>query len=1162
MDINLVNNGKPYFFRLDIAKENGSMARISDYLKTRVSDNGKKVPVKWFDQGQEMNVHGFSPFIQGGVGKWIKDDETNGLVPSSDVVYRDWQGTPADVTDDGMVYYTLEDQFFCKQGEFVGVFGLRDNNGNIYTSVNIVFSILGNDLRIFQTKEYYIDELENLKRKFENDGNQAVQDFNAKIEAGTETDRQALDALRASIQANRDGQASIAEQQASIIRQIKDNDIVTIAEQQADINEISQAINNRLSQLHNGPVAIENAELLKSKYPKGSDGTFLTLDTNHIWIWLNNQWTDAGTYQAAGLSQQAQQAIENTRSIVLGNELISNGSFGTGQTDPAIPWTGDTHLAVQKWSDRNWLQISSDGNLPFKGVQWNLNDSNKTYFDNPLQLDFDIRSLENKNLEIYVIYYDESGARLTAQHIDYLNLTAGKYTHYQNVIYLDQSQRSCAYVALQILQNSTDTIRQIIITGVSLHEIYYAKTPSSNLLALDNAQPNYPEITSLSTDVTNNKRWLTIKSTGGKAWAGAYWDIPVVQDMPYDPFKLEFDLRGDNLARTWNIAIKGWDNAGKQSFSINVDDIYVDANQIVHISHNILFPQQVSNCAKLQLSITTSDTNPLSYTRISDLSLTLVPKTVNTGNNLLNLLFAHINKPEITSLSTDVTNNKQWLTIKSTGGKAWAGACWDIPVVQDMPYDPFKLEFDLRGDNLARTWNIAIKGWDNAGKQSFSINVDDIYVDANQIVHISHNILFPQQVSNCAKLQLSITTSDTNPLSYTRISDLSLTLVPKTISNGITSVNYGLPIMDVKGDLTAMTKDNATNITWTFIETHQTLNGYGTLKWQGNSSLNFEKKSYRLKTLTSDYQQKDKVKFKASWKKASKFNLKAYYTDGLLSRDPVNSEIGGAIASSRGDLPNDLVEEDNFGLIQGFPIILTLNGEYAGLYSLNTTRPDFDYTKFAIMGNQANKLTTFQETNPSVKLDGTDFESLNPEDAPTDEEKQAVNTLINFISTSSDDDFKTKLADHISLNSAIDYLIFNNVIGNRDAFAKNQIYLSWDGTHWYLQAYDLDDSYQAGWDGNVFEAPTDIIGTENKLFARLNTLFSSQIKNRYQEIRTWLTPDYVLNKYKNRIDKIGVQNYQREFEKWNNPAKNTEDFAQLRKAVYTQFRLLDSKWLE
>ena len=184
MDLNIVNSGKPYFFRFDVAKEAGEIARITDYLKTRVSDNGKKVPIKWFDQGQAMDVHGMSPFIQGGVGQYIKDDNGE-MLPSSDVVYREWYGTPADVTDDGVVYYTLEDQFFCKQGEFNGFFGLRDSQGNVLTSVNIVFQILGNDLRITKSKEFYIDELENLKNKFKNDGNQAVADFNAKIEAGT-----------------------------------------------------------------------------------------------------------------------------------------------------------------------------------------------------------------------------------------------------------------------------------------------------------------------------------------------------------------------------------------------------------------------------------------------------------------------------------------------------------------------------------------------------------------------------------------------------------------------------------------------------------------------------------------------------------------------------------------------------------------------------------------------------------------------------------------------------------------------------------------------------------------------------------------------------------------------------------------------------------------
>lgn len=325
MDINLVNNGKPYFFRLDIAKENGSMARISDYLKTRVSDNGKRVPVKWFDQGQEMNVHGFSPFIQGGVGKWIKDDETNGLVPSSDVVYRDWQGTPADVTDDGMVYYTLEDQFFCKQGEFVGVFGLRDNNGNIYTSVNIVFSILGNDLRIFQTKEYYIDELENLKRKFESDTNQTLQDARQQVDnvtSGIRSDiiqsvqpiRDNLDALSGEIRANRAEEANISQHLAGTQQQIANYDIVTRPEFQNGMDTMNNAINNRLSQMKTNPIAVANAGELTTNYPNGADGIFITADTGHKWVYLYGEWKDCGNYQAIG--------IENSELAPLKEDLI------------------------------------------------------------------------------------------------------------------------------------------------------------------------------------------------------------------------------------------------------------------------------------------------------------------------------------------------------------------------------------------------------------------------------------------------------------------------------------------------------------------------------------------------------------------------------------------------------------------------------------------------------------------------------------------------------------------------------------------------------------------------------------------------------------------------------------------------------------------------
>lgn len=312
--LNLVNSGKPYFIRLDIAKESGKLARFSDWLKTRVNDNGKKVPIKWYDQGQEMNVHGFYPYMQGGVGHFTTD-ENNNPVPSSDVVYREWQGTPDDVTDSGIVYYTLEDQFFSSQGEFVGTFGLRDTAGNNYTGVNVIFEVLGNDFRIAQTKKYYITELDNLKiqyedatKQFMNDAkaqaDQALAQTRADVENGVQPIRDSLNLLDGEIKLNRANEENL-EQQLNYNQQLINNqNIVTRPEHQQDIDNLSSAINQRLSQFKTAPVVVENADVLKSKYPNGADGIYITADTGHKWIYLDGQWKDCGEYQAIGISNE------------------------------------------------------------------------------------------------------------------------------------------------------------------------------------------------------------------------------------------------------------------------------------------------------------------------------------------------------------------------------------------------------------------------------------------------------------------------------------------------------------------------------------------------------------------------------------------------------------------------------------------------------------------------------------------------------------------------------------------------------------------------------------------------------------------------------------------------------------------------------------------
>lgn len=384
--LNLVNSGKPYFIRLDIAKESGKLARFSDWLKTRVNDNGKKVPIKWYDQGQEMNIHGFYPYMQGGVGHFTTD-ENNNPVPSSDVVYREWQGTPDDVTDSGIVYYTLEDQFFSSQGEFVGTFGLRDTAGNNYTGVNVIFEVLGNDFRIAQTKKYYITELDNLKiqyedatKQFMNDAkaqaDQALAQTRADVENGVQPIRDSLNLLDGEIKLNRANEENL-EQQLNYNQQLINNqNIVTRPEHQQDIDNLSSAINQRLSQMKTNPIAVANAGALTTQYPKGADGIFITADTGHKWVYLDGAWKDCGEYQAIGIENEELDPIKSQVSkqqvqIDQNSNNIALNSLGVKDNTTRIEnIEGAGTLTSILLTDQNGNYITDDRGHRIGGCKW------------------------------------------------------------------------------------------------------------------------------------------------------------------------------------------------------------------------------------------------------------------------------------------------------------------------------------------------------------------------------------------------------------------------------------------------------------------------------------------------------------------------------------------------------------------------------------------------------------------------------------------------------------------------------------------------------------------------------------------------------------------------------------------------------------------------
>ena len=289
------NNGVPYYFPADIAKEGQQYARFSNWLKTRVNDNGKRVPVKWYDQGRVMNVNGLTPFIQGMVGHFTTD-ENDELIPSADVVSRDWQGSPADVTDGGLAFYTLEDQFFCQEGQFKGVFGLRDNSGNTYTSVNIVFEILGNDLRMGETTKYYSSDLEKMRNEYRAKTDADIQNFHDRYKAKAQQSEDSLDNVLKNLSTTNQAISTVSSSAKAIQDQIDRQDIVTKGRFEDVTKGLTKDITNKLSQISSTIPWLKNEQAIEETYPSGYSGAVIAADTMHKWLYYDGRWNDAGAY--------------------------------------------------------------------------------------------------------------------------------------------------------------------------------------------------------------------------------------------------------------------------------------------------------------------------------------------------------------------------------------------------------------------------------------------------------------------------------------------------------------------------------------------------------------------------------------------------------------------------------------------------------------------------------------------------------------------------------------------------------------------------------------------------------------------------------------------------------------------------------------------------
>ena len=293
---------------------------------------------------------------------------------------------------------------------------------------------------------------------------------------------------------------------------------------------------------------------------------------------------------------------------------------------------------------------------------------------------------------------------------------------------------------------------------------------------------------------------------------------------------------------------------------------------------------------------------------------------------------------------------------------------------------------------------------------------------------------------------------------------------------------YGIPVLYLWDNeietLKDKTKTLENEVTYKFPLFHI----QGTLKEfkvQGQSSAALPKKGY---TLNFD---QDFAAF-PSFGNQHKYVIKANYTDASQALNVVNAKLWGKIRRTHYQVSDALQDSNNnylsdnhgnhiiaetdpqlaiggnCGTEDGFPIAVSINNKYWGLYSFTMLKGAF----MAKMPHKAGYAIASMIWSPQGALqketnfkDQMELTFCGTKD--TQWALNSINKLIDAVMASYDraEDFDSAVSPLVDLDSAYDYYIYSVLINNDDGIFRNYLLQTFDGKKWYFAAYDLDETF-------------------------------------------------------------------------------------------------------
>jgi hypothetical protein len=295
------------------------------------------------------------------------------------------------------------------------------------------------------------------------------------------------------------------------------------------------------------------------------------------------------------------------------------------------------------------------------------------------------------------------------------------------------------------------------------------------------------------------------------------------------------------------------------------------------------------------------------------------------------------------------------------------------------------------------------------------------------------------------------------------------------------------------------------------------------IKIQGASSAHYPKKNYTIKLFEDDsLENKNNVDF--GWGKQNKYCLKANYIDSSHARNIVGARLASQVAATRANINSTLASSPNYGLIDGFPVLVYVNGEFHGLYTLNIPKDNWQFSmktdeslrQALLMADSWTDSVKMKEPiSEDITASGWDIEHCSTADESWI--RESFNELIELINCGDQERILRELPERLDIDSAIDNFILTYTMNAGDNQSKNILWATYDGKLWIPSMYDMDATFGSWWNGTPIGTPGvvtkdvypswnedgsyDIPGNASKMYHILIQYYGDRVEARWTELR-------------------------------------------------------------